>query len=75
MFLMCWRQNIYSGFSFLSVLTALFFVDVYMQGVEEDCFVFSLLLFLSGSTFLVRDGETSGFLLNGSDAGDGIPPR
>lgn len=75
MFLMCWRQSIYSGFTSISILNDLFFVDVYMQGVEEGCFVFYCCYFFTGAHFFVCDGETTEFLLNKSDAGDGIHPR
>lgn len=48
---MCWRQSIYSGFTSISILNDLFFVDVYMQGVEEGCFVFYCCYFFTGAHF------------------------
>lgn len=36
---------------------------------------FTVVISLREHIFFVRDGETTGFLLNRSDAGDGIHPR
>ena len=56
-----------------NVLNYLVFVDVYTQGVVGGCFVFYC-YFFKGAHFL-SDLETTGFLLNGSNACGGIHPR